>query len=645
MACEMSLELCQPVEPALEFVKDVKLAKCESVPTSGRSRIGQFNLTFNHLKYKVRTGFGLPHKREWKCILKGVSGEFLSGELTGIIGPSGCGKSTLMDILTGYTISNKEGEVLFNGVKDGLARYDVCYIMQDTQLQPLFTVKEAINFAANLKLSSDVSYKEKKLKIMNCLESLSLMSCQNTIVEKISGGEKKRLAIALELITNPPVLFIDEPTSGLDSSSSKQCLEVLKLVADKGRIVVCSIHQPSALLFEMFDHLYTMAAGECIYQGSVENLLPYLASLGFICPSYYNPADYVLEISLLERQECHNELVRASGNGTCCDWRQKRISSKTSSQNLGTCSASVYKEEFEINDSMNGIKSFGVIHRKQCCTNIFKQSFILLHRNAIRLYREKTLIRARLIFHIVIGFLIGLLYHGIGSDAAFVFDNFSFIFFCLMFLMFTSFSAMIMAFPSELTIVIREYFNCWYSLKSYYFSVVMADIIFQIICTTTYCSLVYMITSQPRDIQRFILFTLMYILVSLVSQGIGLFVGASMRIEHGMVFGALFIAPWVIFSGFFLHLSDAAPWFHWIFHISFLKHGLEGVMEALYGYNRPRLSCSIDYCHFISPKKLLKEFDLLHNDYWTNFYILFSYIVVIYIITYFMLKYQVYHKR
>ncbi|XP_075225737.1 ATP-binding cassette sub-family G member 1-like [Lycorma delicatula] len=336
----------------------------------------------------------------------------------------------------------------------------------------------------------------------------------------------------------------------------------------------------------------------------------------------------ILEISLLERQECHNELVRASGNG----------------QNLGTCSASVYKEEFEINDSMNGIKSFGVIHRKQCCTNIFKQSFILLHRNAIRLYREKTLIRAHLIFHIVIGFLIGLLYHGIGSDAAFVFDNFSFIFFCLMFLMFTSFSAMIMAFPSELTIVIREYFNCWYSLKSYYFSVVMADIIFQIICTTTYCSLVYMITSQPRDMQRFILFTLMYILASLVSQGIGLFVGASMRIEHGMVFGALFIAPWVIFSGFFLHLSDAAPWFHWIFHISFLKHGLEGVMEALYGYNRPRLSCSIDYCHFISPKKLLKEFDMLHNDYWTNFYILFSYIVVIYIITYFMLKYQVYHK-
>lgn len=112
-----------------------------------------------------------------------------------------------------------------------------------------------------------------------------------------------------------------------------------------------------------------------------------------------------------------------------------------------------------------------------------------------------------------------------------------------------------------------------------------------------------------------------------------------------MIFGPLFISPWVIFSGFFLHLNDAAPFFHWIFHISFLKHGLEGVMEAVYGYNRTQLPCSDDYCHLISPKKILKELDMLHNDYWTNFYVLFCYIIILYTITYIMLKYRICRKR
>nr|QER78508.1 ATP-binding cassette transporter [Diaphorina citri] len=240
-----------------------------------------------------------------KEILHGISGEFKAGQLTAIMGPSGAGKSTLLNILAGLTLTGSSGKILVNGQERKSACIEQflklsCYIQQDDALRPKLTVTEAMMIASHLKLGFKVSTQEKKDQIFELLEMLGLENHCNTLCACLSGGQKKRLSVALELITNPPILFLDEPTTGLDSSSCSQCVSLLANLAKQGRTVVATIHTPSALLFEKFDSLYALAKGHCIYRGSISRLVPHLASLGLPCPAYHNPADFLMEVAIGE---------------------------------------------------------------------------------------------------------------------------------------------------------------------------------------------------------------------------------------------------------------------------------------------------------------------------------------------------------
>lgn len=136
------------------------------------------------------------------------------------------------------------------------------------------------------------SNKEDNTRVDEILSSLSLSHRKESTADTLSGGERKRLSIALELVTNPSIMFLDEPTSGLDEVTAASCIRLLKSLAHQDKTIICTIHQPSAAMFAQFDNVYLLARGQCVYQGSPKTFIPFLISQNFECPKYNNPADY-----------------------------------------------------------------------------------------------------------------------------------------------------------------------------------------------------------------------------------------------------------------------------------------------------------------------------------------------------------------
>lgn len=130
------------------------------------------------------------------------------------------------------------------------------------------------------------------IQIDAILELLNLENSRKTLVRNLSGGERKRLSIGIELVTNPPIMFFDEPTSGLDSVASLQIMTHLRRLAQGGRMIVCVVHQPSSKLMRLFDNVLVMAGGEVLYSGLQEEMIERFEEFGFQCPQYYNPADF-----------------------------------------------------------------------------------------------------------------------------------------------------------------------------------------------------------------------------------------------------------------------------------------------------------------------------------------------------------------
>ena len=254
------------------FVNGKRITRPVSIRPGDVIGLGSYTFTF--------TGDGVLQKRDFRgnatlesqrltvaaggrTLISNISLTIMPGEFVGLMGPSGAGKTTLMNALNGY-VPPVDGSVLLNG-QDLYRHYDqfrsvLGYVPQDDVMHRDLTVQQALYYSARLRLPSDYSHADIMARIHKVLEQLNLLGTENVLIgsaerKGISGGQRRRVNLAMELLTDPLVLFLDEPTSGLSSQDALAVMKVLRGLADEGKTILLTIHQPSLEVYRLMDHL------------------------------------------------------------------------------------------------------------------------------------------------------------------------------------------------------------------------------------------------------------------------------------------------------------------------------------------------------------------------------------------------------
>ncbi|CAH1407136.1 unnamed protein product [Nezara viridula] len=590
------------------------------MPSIQRQRILLLPLPRNpaiNISFKdVRVEVPVPNsKKEKKSVLKSISGNFKSGELSAIMGPSGAGKSTLLNILTGFQVQGMSGEIQMDGVAVSPGKSSTrslsCYIMQEDHLNPLFTTQEIMMVAANLKVGSSLSPKAKKLLVEDILDSLGMGTTLYTKCGQLSGGQKKRLCIALELIDNPPIMYLDEPTTGLDSSSATQLVRLLRNLANGGRNIVCTIHQPSAYIFELFDHVYMIASGQCVYQGSPLNLVPFLQTMGIPCPQYHNPADFMLDVVSGEFGQFNDQLVIAAKDPS---WRAPEPKQD----------AVVPKPK----------ESVGGNTQKACviiqAPSEFSRFFVLFKKNLVYLHRDWTFVYLKAFLHLLVGIVVGLIFQNVGHDGDKAHTNITYFLCVAVYHSFTSLMPAVLKFPSEINILKKEQFNNWYKLRTYYIAFIFTNIPVQMAFSFIFVTTSYYLTNQLFEVTRFIKFSLICQLTIVISECTGLSIGTAENPVNGIFWGSIIMALQIVLGGVLAVLSHMPLPLYYVSFLNYIRYSTQALAITMYGGDREILPCPKEefYCHFRYPEKILDEMGMTDVSYWGDVSILSIFSVI-----------------
>ncbi|CRL08274.1 CLUMA_CG020872, isoform A [Clunio marinus] len=558
-------------------------------------------VNFQDVVYEVQEprSFGSTEKTK-RQLLKAVSGVFRHGQLSVIMGPSGAGKSSLLNALSGYRTEGVSGNIFFN-------RKSSCYIQQEDCHHTLLTVEEMMTMACRLKLKNSEKSNEQEIQIRETLTSLNLLHRSTSTASTLSGGERKRLSIALELVTNPSIIFLDEPTSGLDEVTAASCIRLLKELAHQDRTIICTIHQPSAAMFENFDSVYLLAKGMCVYQGSPKTLIPFLQSENYICPKYNFPADYIIELCDLEPETVipHFSNVFQNGKQHCIPV----ISNDSRDFLLKPLINSLYLESIKPKEGtfVQKVKLLSKFFKSEYALSSLQQFSILFQMMMTKIYRNRVVLWIQFFHHFGCGLFIGIIFFNSANDGSRMFDHLKFCMGCVFFAVYTQIMVPILSYPSELRVVKKECFNRWYGLTPYYLALTISRLPLQILLNVIFSTLVYFLAGLPLEMWRFIMFSLIGNIVSIISEGLGLAIGATFNVTNGCAVGPMCMAP---FLGLAIYGFDFAAEIPVLMNaamkLSFIRGGVVSLVLTVFGHNRPQLNCKDVYCHFDDPKVLLR---------------------------------------
>lgn len=590
---------------------------------SGSRNFENIKIEWKNLRFTVKNGKGT------KTLVDNMSGVARPGTLTAIMGPSGAGKTTLLNLLSGFYETGYEGEVQINGYvrEPALFTKQSCYVMQEDRLSPTLTVQEALTMSVELRMPM-LDKRSKLEKVNHSISGWGLYECRKTRTSNLSGGQRRRLAIAQELVNNPPVVFLDEPTSGLDNVSSLLCVQILKEMAERGHTVICSIHTPSAKIFSHFDMLYMVSKGRCIYNGAVDDLVNFLSRHNLNCPHYHNPADYVSEIA-------------AGDYGDFTDELAKEFETPPPEENASSDS----KRRTKYGGKIMSEKHMAEANKLYTFTSTsFHQFGILLRRCWLSIARNKVATPLRFAAYLAFAIMMIMLYYDIGRKASTVINNANMFFGMCCIVMFQSILPTVIVFPIELSVLQREHRNRWYSVKLYYLANYITELPFLTIPVIMLIALIYYPTSQPLEVWRIASLALFSIQLCCVIQALGLIVSALTKLQTAVFVALPAVSPFFFFSGFFVQAHLVSPYVRWLTYLSPMYYAYHGMLLSVYGYDRPSLSCDDFICLYEDPDEFLQFTGTANKQFHILVLSLFGFELVFRTVAFVLLRFRLKRK-
>ena len=542
-----------------------------------------------------------------KHILSDVHGHVNAGEVMAVLGPSGSGKSSMLNVLAGRMAPSSSmhlrGHVAVDGqpVNPIKFRKNMAYVMQDDALDPTATPREALTFSAKLRLGKDAAATEKAVE--DTLADLGITECADTLIggeriKGISGGERKRTSVGVEMVTEPRLLFLDEPTSGLDSYSAYNTVAQLKQLAqEKGATVVCTIHQPSSEVFALFDRVLILKAGRVVYADTVAGMNDWFASRGFPIPPNYNPADHAMFVV---------QKTTVKGLEAANMYQPPPSTASTLADTVGMSSERAEQEVLPPTQS-----------------TFTEQLSWLLHREMKRVVRDKPALIGRFGVTIFLNTLFGLLFYGAGSgddsDPQTFQDHFGALVMVAISSMFGAAQPALLAFPVERPIFLREYSAGTYSSIAYFFSKLSVELPMSFTQTLVAWTVMYWMIGFQGN---FIFLVLSSFGLGVAATSVAICIGCvTPDVKQAMEATPMVFVPQMLFAGFFVRTDQIPIFLRWAQYLCSLKYSLNLLVLAEFTPG----NCEKDGPKSAKACRQLKDsLTLKNDDCWVHILILSS---------------------